>query len=147
MKKNRTNKKPIPFHLMSEESTIIANIHGQDEAATKKISLISILILCFAMFLMTGCANYGSARLDDTKEKPAEPIYIVTKSGNQCDVFNKEIADILTFAKKFNRSQYAQQYQAMSREKLFAIENRAKQTNCTFTSKPANTKLHHLSSL
>ena len=144
MKKNRTNKKPIPFHLMSEESTIIANIHGQDEATTKKISLATILILCFAMFLMTGCANYGAARLDDTKEKTVEPIYLVTKAGDQCDVFNKEIADILTFAKKYKRSQYAR---AESREKLFAIENRAKQSNCTFTSKPANTKLHNLSSL
>lgn len=147
MKKNRTNKKPIPFHLMSEESTIIANIHEQDEVTTKKISLISILILCFAMFLMTGCANYGTARLDDSREKPAEPIYVVTKAGDQCDAFNKEIADILEYAKKYNRSQYAPQYQAMSREKLFAIENRAKQTNCTFTSKSANTKLHNLSSL
>ena len=144
MKKNRTNKKPIPFHLMSEESTIIANIHNQDEATTKKISFITILILCFAMFLMTGCANYGTARLDDINEKPAEPIYIVTKTGDQCDVFNKEIADILTFAKKYKRSQYAR---AKSREKLFDIDNRAKQTNCTFTSKPANTKLHNLSSL
>ena len=144
MKKNRTNKKPVPFHLMSEESTIITNIHEQDEATTKKISFITILILCFAMFLMTGCANYGTARLDDTNEQPAEPIYIVTKAGNQCDVFNKEIADILIFERKYKHSQYAR---AKSREKLHAIDNRAKQTNCTFTSKPANTKLHHLSSL
>lgn len=146
MKYNRTNKESIPFHLRSEESTITMDINKQTEEASKKISIITILILCVAMFLMTGCANYGSARADDSKKLTAKPIYIVTEKGNQCAVLNKEIAEILEYDKKFNHSQYASHYHAMTREKLFAIEPRAKQANCTYSSVPATTRLHHLAS-
>ena len=146
MNNKRTNNRPIPFHLRSEESTIIMDVNKQTEDTSKKISLITILILCFSLFLMTGCANYGSARAADSQKLAAKPIYMVTEKGSQCAVLNKEIADILEHDKKFSRSQYAIHYHAMTREKLFAIEPRAKQANCTYSSKPANTRLHTLAS-
>ena len=146
MNNNRTNKEPIPFHLRSEESTIIMDVNKQTEETSKKISTITILILLVGMFFMTGCANYGSARADDSKKLAAKPIYIVTEKGNQCAVLNKEIAEILAYDKKFNHSQYANHYHAMTREKLFAIEPRARQANCIYSSVPATTRLHHLAS-
>jgi len=146
MKKYQTIKKPIPFHLMSEQSTIITDIDKQTEEASKRISLITIVLLCIALVLMTGCANYGSARMEPAEKLASSPVYIVTEEGNQCATLNKEIADILEYNKKFKHSQYANHYQAMTREKLFAIEPRAKQANCTFSSRPANTRLHQLAS-
>ena len=146
MNKNRTMKESVPFHLISEQSTIITDINKETEDASKKISLISIVLLCIALVLMTGCANYGSARAGDPEKLATKPIYIVTEKGNQCDDLNREITDILQYNNKFKHSQYSNHYQAMTREKLFAIEPRAKQANCTFTSRPANTRLHNLAS-
>ena len=146
MKNNRTIKRPMPFNLMSEQSTIITDTDKQTEEASKKISLITIVLLCIALVLMTGCANYGSARTGSSEKLAANPVYIVTEAGNQCAALNKEIADILEYNKKFKHSQYASHYQAMTREKLFAIEPRAKEAHCTFSSRPANTRLHQLAS-
>lgn len=146
MNKNRNIKKSVPFHLMSEQSTIITDINKETEDTSKKISLISIVLLCIALVLMTGCANYGSARTDDSEKLATKSIYIVTEKGNQCDDLNREIADILQYNNKFKHSQYSNHYQAMTREKLLAIEPRAKHANCTFTSIPANTRLYNLAS-
>lgn len=145
MKNQYTDTTTVRRPLNHDQSTVITRT--QPACIANKISIGTSLFICIALILMTGCANYGSARLDDTKKLVAKPVYLVTEEGNQCAALNNEITDTLEYAKKFNHSKYASHYHAMTREKLFAIENRARQARCTYSSQPANTRLHNLSSI
>ena len=146
MKNYRTNKKSMPFHLRSEDTTIIMNVDKHDEAISKKISFVSILILSIAIALIAGCSNHGSARIDQDI-KTIKPIYLVTKEGNQCEFLNKQIADILEYTKKFDGSQLAAQYHVKARMQFYTIEARAKQASCHYISAPDSTRLHNVASL
>lgn len=117
-------------------------------AISNKTQTITGILICIALLILSGCAATNSARFDNQQYEPfSKPIYQVSKAGNQCAYINQEIVDILEYAKKFNRSQYAYYYQAMSRERLLAVESRAKQADCKFLTMPANTRLHNLASL
>jgi len=120
---------------------------NRESIVSNRITAITGLLLCVAVLMMSGCATSGSTHLSETDSLASKQIYQITAAANQCQYLNKEIADILQYAKKFNRSQYAYYYQALSRERLHAIENRAKQADCKYLTIPATTRFHHLASL
>ena len=139
MKKNQYN---------NTHSTQISAVSSQEKhALSNRFMTITCLMLCLAVLTLTGCATSGQARTGESDTLASKPIYQVAKAGDQCHYLNQEISGILEYAKKFNRSQYAYYYRALSREKLLAIETRAKQADCKYLTMPSTTRLHNIASL